>query len=327
MPTLFHGNQSLTFDNVIHLDGTNGNDSGDGTLEKPFKSLDVAYSNLKGGNDCIYIISSGTYVASNGIQGLLKADQNVTYLPSLEVIGKVIFDLQKTEYNVNIAMTKENVFIGVIFKLSKQSGLTGGRFYEYFFDSSTINLSFNNCVFDNGLITPSQTILSTGNSIGSIITKLTYTNCSVIPTLGQKGNNYWTRGTFVNCAFTGNYTTEPYNLLNAKFDNIYNITTGSWENVGSGLNQDGKRASIGVYGGSYDWIVNTPIKITIDNPNATVPKNTVYPFSFSINPPKVVEDILVNQAMQNLGQVGTGTMFNQVMDRTKWDSISDIMVQ
>ena len=65
-------------------------------------------------------------------------------------------------------------------------------------------------------------------------------------------------GMAINCASTTEYI-EPYNgtkttcLTSISIDSNYNLTSGSWQNNGTGTNPDGTQANIGVYGGKYSW--------------------------------------------------------------------------
>jgi len=249
-------NSTLPFNKIIYVDAVNGDDdTGDGTENNPYASPTVAKDNVTQDKTAIYIVNTGTYSIAQGLQRLLLTDKSVDYVVKKDHIGDVVFDLQTTSFDKYIKMDEINRFIGIILTRS-----TGGdaRVYEYFFNGSDPKIEFHNCVFsDEGSIIPGGFPIFTGNSGGNPLDKhFKYYNCTFLPDFDYKDDSSYNNiyGDFVNSAHTtADFTTDDYNLNNASFDAEYNITSGNWEDVGTGEDPDGSQADIGVYGGPYAW--------------------------------------------------------------------------
>lgn len=67
------------------------------------------------------------------------------------------------------------------------------------------------------------------------------------------------KGKAINCAGVGSQIdpaqgTKTTCLTNITYDTYtYMLTSGAWQNTGTGTNPNGTRANIGVYGGEYAW--------------------------------------------------------------------------
>ncbi|MEC4565312.1 hypothetical protein L8C07_05095 [Paenibacillus sp. CMAA1739] len=220
-----------SFNRVIYVDGTSGNDaSGNGTETLPYKTISKAVASVTGDNTFIYIMTEGIYTETR-LTSILNANFAIT-IGTIAVKDKskrVILNLASTTSGTFV-MNKINTIIGLILQRSP-----GGdtRVFEYFFDPSTINLSFRNCVFDNKPFAPTDTIMFAGNSSGARVVKLEYINCSIVPNFTQAA-----RGTFISCALTKNFTNDSSNLQTS-FDNNFNTLT--------------ETVVHGVYNGEFAW--------------------------------------------------------------------------
>lgn len=220
-----------SFNQVIYVDGTSGNDtSGNGAETLPYKTISKAVASVTRDNTFIYIMTEGTYTETR-LTSILNANFAITIgtIAVKDKTKRVILNLASTTSGTFI-MNKINTIIGVILQRSP-----GGdtRVFEYFFDPSTINLSFRNCVFDNKPYAPTDTIMFAGNSAGAKVVKLEYINCSIVPNFTQAA-----RGSFISCALAKNFTNNSSNLQTSFDNNFYTLT---------------ETAVHGVYNGEFAW--------------------------------------------------------------------------
>lgn len=229
---------------IIYVDAINGDDTiGDGSSNNPYASVIKAVNSATLDNTLIYL-KEGIYAIKNGLSSTIRTNIKLTFFGEtvLDRDKKVIFDLQAT-YQNHPKMTKQHTYIGIVFK---RSGIASGiyndsRLYEYFGDSSTLNIQFKNCVFDVGDIIPSDYIIFTGHINGCTIVKLEYINCSIIPNnlSGKKGSKI-RGGNFINCAIAdSDLTTDMPNQLSSTFNYNYELIN--------------PRGEYGVYFGEYAW--------------------------------------------------------------------------
>lgn len=230
------------FTQVIYVDSINGNDDlGNGSQENPYKTIDKCTNSANVDNTLIYI-KEGVYPIPNGLTQTIRTDISITYLAETidDYDKKVIFDLQHV-YQRSPVMTKLNRYIGIIFKRSTAGD---ARVWDYVNNTATIDLVFENCVFDKGDITPTAFIIFVGNSgSGAKVTTLEYKNCTVTPPSlsGMNGTGVY-KGTFTNCAIAdSNLTSTAGNLLSATFDSDYRVTNSTGD--------------FGVYKGDNAWRV------------------------------------------------------------------------
>ena len=244
-------NITLDFSKVLYIDVTNGDDTlGDGSISTPYKTVDKAFLNVTD-NSCIYIKAPGTYTVPKGLQSIINPSLKITYFVPVELRGRVTFDLVSNCSSIGQVHKQTTTFIGLRF-IREKVGDT--RAYEYWYDGATINLEFQNCLFDSVNNIPLTCEIYAGNSSGCKITKLNYVNCTFIPNFSGNANTSTVVGSFINCAFLkSNFPRYEYNLSGCTFDENYNITNMTWKNIGTGTNSDGSIANIGVYGGTYSW--------------------------------------------------------------------------
>lgn len=236
---------------IIYVDGIYGNDLNSGETEQSsVLTLEKAKTLITSDNTLIYVISEGTYSSSSAFKSLIHLSYKVTYAVKPDLYGKVILVLNNVAMSTQV-MTKTNQFIGFIF----QRSVTGDtRVYDYWYDSSTLDLVFYNCVFASGA---SAYVFYAGNSSGCTIKNLKYINCS-FPNqfVGADSTTGPLRGEYINCSFknVATFTTDSYNYFSSIYDSQYNITNDyNWKNAGTGVNPDGTVADLGVYGGQYAW--------------------------------------------------------------------------
>ncbi|MHC1682549.1 MAG: Ig-like domain-containing protein [Clostridiaceae bacterium] len=243
-------NTTLTYSKIYYVNANTGNDTtGDGSENAPYATLTKASSIVNQDNVCIYVTGEGTYNATT-LASLLKTNYQVSYVVKNGLEGKVILNLSATSSSA-MTMTKMNSINGFIIKKYGADN----RIYEYFADEATINLEFNNCVFDVIGIYPAEYPIFTGGSSGCRVINLNYNNCSFIPQFGlNQSDARIVQGKFTNCAAVkSGFIRQSYNLNAAIFDSSYNITSNGWKNTGTGTNPDGSQANLGVYGGQFAW--------------------------------------------------------------------------
>ena len=246
-------NTTLSFNKIIYVDGTNGNDTtGNGSTENPYQSITKAQSVALDGN-AIYI-RKGTYNLSSTGNGLSENKHKLTFIG--EPNGTIIVsDGTKNSARDSHAAAFEvdcSVY-NIIFKYT-----VGNRSTNY---SSALvgdgNMStqqygnFHNCVFI-------ATDKAPAPCYGNRDINVKFNNCSfIIPnnfqsTYIEYGSD---RTQWLNCAESKNaYKTATTCLGNLSFSTTdYNIISNGWKNTGTGTNPDGTQANIGVYGGEFAW--------------------------------------------------------------------------
>lgn len=232
-----------TYSTVIYVDSVNGDDStGVGTIDFPYKTIDKAHSLITQDDTLIYL-QAGVYQVASLIT-MLSTQYRVTYVSDVlkDSSNKAIVELADvaSPASRNPVMTKLNTLIGIIFK---KNASNENRIFEYFYDASTVNLEFNNCVFDNGTAIVTGGVIFTGQSAGATIINMHYINCSIIPaSLSLNGDtfNSLKGAIYTNCAFADlNYTTQVGNYLGVSFDVNYELINNN--------------ATVGVYYGKFKW--------------------------------------------------------------------------
>lgn len=239
----------MEFTEVIYVDSVNGDDiNGDGSKESPFAGMVKAFDYMK--DNCkengAIVISDGQY----DVAGLFtSANQNINSKYNglkvslfAETLGGVTFLNSKewhlTQDNKNYRIKLK--FYGIIISSSYTHGHLGG--------DNWIN-EYYNCVFNNYYGGFNMIVSST---------EIYVQNCAFV---GKKNDCYTkhpVKGTALNCV-SDTASMDPYKgtkksaLYNATFDSNYNITSAGWENAGEGINPDGTKAHIGVYGGQFAW--------------------------------------------------------------------------
>lgn len=243
--------ETLTFKEIIYIDGSNGNDtSGTGSKDAPFQSIKkgIDYLDMNCREEGAIIIKDGTYDVKDVFKGNsnnLNASYNkMKFSLFAETMGNVKFD------NVGEWMLVENSqtsrikvkLYGIIFNsTSAEYYHLGGDDWEN---------EYYNCVFAKGyggwLEFVNNASFKVENSLFAGSPNMYYYNANKMA------------GSVTNSASTTQYM-DPNNgtktnvLYNVTIDSNYNITSDGWQNSGSGKNPDGTKAHIGVYGGLFAW--------------------------------------------------------------------------
>lgn len=239
--------ETLEFKEIIYIDGSNGDDNtGDGSKTKPFQSVvkgfDFMANNCKQGG--AIIIADGNYDVSKlftGTSNNLASKYNSIKLSLFaETLGNVTFDNHK-EWMVVENGSSQRIklnFYGIIMK-APYTHLGGDDWTNEYY----------NCVI-------SSVFGGHNKFVKSAAIKMQ--NCLFAGYEDALHRVYPISGIADNCAST-NTAMDPYAgtktnaLFNVTIDSNYHITSTGWENAGDGINPDGTKAHIGVYGGLFAW--------------------------------------------------------------------------
>ncbi len=233
---------TLSFNKIIYADSTTGNDTtGTGTAQKPYKTIQKAQSQ----------VSSGDAVV---LKGTFDVGKSYSFKSGVSFIG---YELNTTIIGTDIWYGNSS-FYRMVFDYAKRD--------ETWTIGGTVNIY--NVVIKNQY-----------SSNGSIELFNTYTgnmwNCLVAN--GNWNSLYWSsmNGNFKNNAISKTYNWSPFTLQGVTYDSTFRITSGGWQNTGTGTNPDGTRASIGVYGGDFAWgWVDPNIPPKVPDYNVTTQENT-----------------------------------------------------
>ena len=235
---------------IIYVDSNNGDDlTGDGTAEKPIRTLDGIADNKMVDNGYKYkiILKDGVYNLTTKIFEL-NCDKSIDIIGNKEKTTLVVNGLYPNsgggneKYKVNFyrliwngisaptnaIFLRNNIdFYNVVFKMEFSSAA-----YSYFVPY-TETYSFYNCTIDKKVAAMLRTTHGT----------IKLTNCYGGFTSGYETNDsswdYQTNRILSTYTLGSNYSiTEDESL---------------WTNVGTGTNPDGSQANLGVYGGAYSW--------------------------------------------------------------------------
>ncbi|MGG1650399.1 DUF1565 domain-containing protein [Paenibacillus sp. NRS-1775] len=267
-----------SFAKVLYVDGVSGVDTNSGSSASPFKSISKAVSSVTTDSTLIYVAKEGTYTEAK-----LTSIFNVSYEITIATITlrdktkRVILNLTGTSGGT-IAMKKLNKIIGLI--IQKQNSAGDARVFEYLYDGTTLNLSFQNCVWDKTPYSPTNYLMYSGNSGGANILKLEYVNCCILPIFTDKDiNTRVTTGDFINCAIANNFTSDVGNIVTT-FDSDYNPTTQTTTN--------------GIYNGEFAWGSMKYIKVLLLS-------NNKY---FSTTPRKISDTTIIPKMTNNTSPSG-----------------------
>ena len=247
-------NTNLTFSKIIYVD-VNGDDSyGNGTIENPFKSLYKCLSYLNENNlkeNVAIVMGDGEYdwtEIATGVSNNIKSEfqgMKVSFIAknpgNAFISSNNGLEVLVVENNSNLRI-KFN-FYGLVFH-----NITGDNNTSCLGGDSWMN-EYYNCVFD-------KLSLDGWNAVDKDACIKTQ-NCLFV---NCKGNIYngFVSGEGINNAST-NDIIEPIKgskttcLDNVIIESDYSISSGGWENKGTGINPDGTYANIGVYGGEFAW--------------------------------------------------------------------------
>lgn len=251
----------------IYIDANNGDDeNGEGTKEKPFKTLDkVAEDGIitKGVNYKIYL-DEGEYILNNAMFEL-KCDKKIDIYGKKEKtilnVGQIYIGAgEKENYTLrfyrlvwNATSTASNTINTIksieLYNVVLTSTWTGnGAYYGYFCSKK---LLLQNCT-------------SIGNFYVGINNPGGWYNTSYCEAqaINSYGHLYIPYGSYAEefsdyAPYTTTYRTwYAKNKVDAE---TYRITDSesNWKDIGTGTDIDGSQADLGVYGGKYSWEIDT----------------------------------------------------------------------
>jgi len=244
--------------NTIHVEKHGNDTTGDGTEAFPYFSIDKAVTSA----------STGDYIKLG--DGKFDIDGSLTYLRDLldtggkgltyigngkntEIAVLNTFSIDTTDY------TGESMSMYNLVLKSYDPDIVMAFWYSSDHAANEFEMHFYNVAFDTDESVQSDGYFWFASGAGAQVTlDITFDNC----TFAQPTDSLIARSSglvFTNCAAettpawgTTGFTATT-SILNAEFDTSYNITSGTWENAGTGINSDGSQADIGVYGGYYEW--------------------------------------------------------------------------
>lgn len=258
---------------VVYLDANNGSDeNGDGTNEKPFKTVAKALPYLGDGSSLYF--KKGTYQVDRFTDLISK--YNVDYIGS----GKDT--VLQINYASRFGTNHKNKFFRMILSPSATYPNTGKSLISYPESQSTIDMEFHNIAFTD----PYNRLIKTERHSGYIMFDASrsyanvYKNAKFINSisLGMPMATVWsdyndqkvrpnvqiinsaTNFKDIDCpnsecgdGYAHDYLVMNKILQNATIDANYQITSAGWKDTGIGQDKDGSIADIGVYGGKYGW--------------------------------------------------------------------------
>lgn len=240
------------FDKLIYIDSVSGSDtSGDGSIEKPYASLDRISNTgvITKGYSYGIILGNGNYNLTTKMCELncdksinIIGQKNKTVLKVTELYanngaGSSAYTINiyrliwNGEDHVNTIFTRTPLnFYNVVFKMNFLQASV-----SYFISRNKYN--FYNCTITEKV----------GNLLRTDIGKINLTNC-----YGGFTSGFGTTDS------SWNYQTNRI-VNNYQLTEDYKITEneGLWKRVGTGQNPDQTQANLGVYGGTYSWEYNT----------------------------------------------------------------------
>lgn len=294
MAILTLNNADLSFGNIWYVDSTNGVDNilRTGTKYEPFKTINWTSQNKASDGDCIFALE-GTYdvtytlsLDTYGSGGLYNYGKNLTFIGVPNKTFFITDGRKHTFRDQTILMPAKDKTIttyNIIFKNyvnARTNFYSANIAQNYAGVTATTKATAYNCVFDFVDATAStgcsgsygQVTLTTNNCVIKCMSNMTVTGTGVT--------------NFVNTACAKNLAPAgTTSLNNAIFDVNWNITSTGWINTGTGLNPDGSKSNIGLYGGNFYW--DCP---TINSLSIVTPPENLGEWSLPITYPYQVND-------------------------------------
>ncbi|MBD3249198.1 DUF2341 domain-containing protein [Candidatus Woesearchaeota archaeon] len=229
------------YTDVIYVDAELGNDiSGDGSLDNPYQTLREA-ADYDDPDDAIYLMP-GTYEERGG--GPTLDGDLIGALGGKVIINAGVYG--NTWRRAIWLTNNEHNFYNIIFE--HYNGSDGSNYY--FGDVGSDSIYFYNCVFSNavydGLYQDSYF-----RNIDYVYLNNSFEN-TYLKSLGQAEVKISLNSVMNDSESFTLQTTSLY-ANETSYDSEWQLTSGEWENEGTGTNPDGTKANIGVYGGEYAW--------------------------------------------------------------------------
>ena len=257
--------QARTDITIIYVDKTGDDSLGDGTESAPYLSLSKAVTEA----------SEGDYVKLG--DGEFDIDGNITYLYDLCTLKNLTFVGNDGDTTIAVRNMLGNyggsgsagpieqgssaAFYNLIIKTYVEDVSSGFWYNTDPFVNYRFELTFRNVAFtvDNGAYTYQRVFLFANTTVGPKPLYVTFDNCVFDVALSYTvAFGYGSTTPFTNCAKTaapsyGYGGVVATSLHGVTVDGALNITSGGWEDAGTGLDPDGSQANIGVYGGEFQW--------------------------------------------------------------------------
>ena len=240
MATIKINNTTLSF-NTIYYIATDGNDINTGTEASPFLTLSKANSVVQDG-DAIFV--KGSHIISSDIM----FSRNISVIGNFLEFGSELKpnSFRRFKTTVNVTQKFYNLVLHQTSGVAEMfDGYQGTHSYKG-------HIELYNCVvrLDGNDLDRAENIY---------LQSFKVENCARLVGNTATLSGYTANAQYVNVANEGEFVISITNsskttcLDNVVFDNKYNITSGGWENTGTGTDPNGSQANIGVYGGQFNW--------------------------------------------------------------------------
>lgn len=292
-------NTTLTFDVIFYVNNS-GLDTNDGlSITTSLKTSNKAHSLMTDStkNYCI-VFGNGTFDCY--IPNRTTSPYNIPKANSISYIGNGYFTTLKNTLPSMLENGGININLNYYRLIFDNNNMNSSG--NYFSPSKQIN--FYNVVILNVLDSSSSYMYPCNG--GSIYMY----NCVKS---GSSGGLLRTTGGIIkltNCygVFTSGYSTAQTSwdyqtnkiLSTTNLDSSYKIQTDDWQNIGTGLNNDGSIASIGVYGGQYAW--KSPKYLIQQGTDIYSIKSSFYG---RVGQVPVTEDMFLNNGVDDLSALTT----------------------
>ena len=254
-------NTVLNFNNIIYVDMNGNDETGDGSIENPFRSVDVAINKAEHG-DCVFI-KAGKY-------RLKSMEINVYHEAGIYGQGKNLYIIGEgretiLEYHGKDSKRRDGALFGSMNDESKVINLSLD-----FYPGKSANYSnaiftacrgeFHNIYIEmKGPITASYVYYNNAPQDKPSIYNSVF-KFSKAPSNDYTGNPHYINS-ISNYSFDHGKKTSTL-IKDLTLDELKNDE--STINKGVGLNPDGKQAHIGVYGGEFAWDWEIPEDLSLD---------------------------------------------------------------
>lgn len=264
--------KSTTFPtNAVYVNATSGSDSNIGTAAAPVQTINKAIT-IAPYNGMV-VFENGVYNCNTSSKSLhdLVMHKDLTY------IGKgqnTVLEFDSCAFNATVPPGVAASFYNLVIRptTTATTNSSDKRFMWYNTNGSQARymMNFYNVAFEVVNTVPTSSFFVYTNS-GSTVTpqpNVRFVHCTFRGRLPESTTS-GTNNRFLNCVSDTSFTTgnPTTSLLTATLDSNFQVTAGTWQNVGTGTDADGSTADLGVYGGLYAWGNNYKSTYNIIRPN------------------------------------------------------------
>lgn len=230
-----------SFEHVVYVDSTNGDDDNIGSEKLPKKTLLNAITTSEV-NGCI-VLKQGEFGVPEF--ATMLTDKKLTFVGKP---GESIINILHAPVNGSLVANNQANFHGLIFQAD--INITGDTRFIYY-SSSLTKMRFYNCLFRKQNNRPSVCYFAWDNAWASN-KDVIFENCLFD---GQTSAQEATQQIYLNCGFTMTHSTGTRrSCLNlVSFNQDFDIVTPNPLARGEGCNPDGRLATIGLFGGKFAW--------------------------------------------------------------------------